>query len=69
MSAAAIEEAVREILAPAFSSGRMYPFHDGAASQLSQDRVRQVEGEAQVLVREERRVAGFKEWCEARADL
>jgi hypothetical protein len=52
--AASIESSIREILAPAFADGRMYPFHDGAASQLSQDRIRQVEGEAQVLVREER---------------
>lgn len=49
-----IERSIREILSPAFGNGREYPFHDGAASQLSQDRIRQVEGEAQVLVREER---------------
>lgn len=52
--AASLERNIRKILAPAFPNGRMYPFHDGAASQLSQDKIRQVEGEAQVLVREER---------------
>jgi hypothetical protein len=49
-----IEDSIRIILAPPFPNGREYPYHDGATSQLSQDQERQVEGEAQILVREER---------------
>lgn len=56
-TSASIANDVRQLLSTPLSDGRMYPFHDGAASQLSQDQIRQVDGPSQILVREESRAA------------
>ncbi|PWN33613.1 uncharacterized protein FA14DRAFT_63832 [Meira miltonrushii] len=56
-TSASIANDVRQLLSAPLSDGRTYPFHDGAASQLSQDQIRQVDGPSQILVREESRAA------------
>lgn len=56
-TSSSIANDVRQLLSAPLSDGRMYPFHDGAASQLSQDQIRQVDGPSQILVREESRAA------------
>lgn len=54
-TSSSIANDVRQLLSLPLSDGRMYPFHDGAASQLSRDNIRQVDGPSQILVREESR--------------
>jgi hypothetical protein len=46
---------IRQLLSAPLADGREYPFHDGAASQLSQNKIRQVDGPSQLLVSDESR--------------